>query len=294
MLVLVILLVVLASIALVWAVWAPRMSLGQSLRRIDAYGFGAAAALTTVQAVGDRPSLARRILQRFSPAGYEESLKQQFIRAGDFTATPEKIVMSRFGLPGGALLVGIFMLIANPSLMSLLLVVALVALAFRIPGVMLKRRIKARAQRVEREMPDFIELLAITVEAGLSFDQATQSTVGRMTGPLREEMGMMLQELRMGVSREDAMHHIMDRVDSRNLKTFSRSLIQGQALGVPLGQILRNLAIDMRVRRRQMAEERVQKAPLKIIMAAFFLIFPALLVVLMGPAGFRVYDVLAK
>jgi tight adherence protein C len=147
-----------------------------------------------------------------------------------------------------------------------------------------------RAARLDREIPDFIELLAITVEAGLGFESATQSAISRMSGPLREEFGLMLQEVRMGVARDEAITHVVQRIKSRNLRVFAQALIQGQALGVPLATILKNLAIDMRIRRRQAAEERAQKAPLKMVLVAFCFIFPALLLVLIGPAMFRIYD----
>jgi len=288
-----ILLSVLAAFVLAWAIWQPRLTVGARLRRIDAYGYGVspAAAPTASASDGSRLAGVKRLVDRFSPADWEDRLRHEFVRAGNYSTTPEKLVLFRFALPGVAVVLGMFTLVSGPSMMKLVLVGVMVTLGFKLPGIVLRRRIEARAQIVERAMPDFIELLAITVEAGLSFDAAAQHTVTRMSGPLREEFGLMLQEVRMGVAREEALDHLISRVDSRNLQTFARSLNQGAALGVPLGQILRNLSVDMRIRRKQMAEEQVQKAPIKIILAAFFFIFPSLLVVLMGPAGFRMYDV---
>ena len=115
-----------------------------------------------------------------------------------------------------------------------------------------------------------------------------------MDGPIRDELALMLQEIRMGVARDEAMQHVVDRIDSRNLRVWVRSLVQGNALGVPLGQILRNLSVDMRIRRRQAAEERAQKAPVKMTFPTVFLIFPALLTVLLGPAAFRIIEVFSK
>jgi tight adherence protein C len=286
-----IILAVAAAVALVWAVWQPRLTVGAHLRRIDHYGYGASTPVV-VETPRESPLAAfKRLVDRFSPADWEEKLREEFVRAGDYSATPEKMLVFRFGVPLVVTVLGVFMLVADPAPLKLALVAVSVVLAYKMPGIILARRIKARADRIEREIPDFIELLAITVEAGLSFDAAAQNTIVRMSGPIREEFGLMLQEVRMGVAREEAIAHVTERVDSRNLHTFARSLNQGAALGVPLGQILRNLSTDMRIRRKQMADERVQKTPLKIIMAAFFFIFPALLVVLMGPAGFRMYDV---
>jgi tight adherence protein C len=171
---------------------------------------------------------------------------------------------------------------------------AMLLLSFRLPNLFLERRIKARAEQTDREIPDFIELMAITIEAGLGFEQAAQATISRMEGPIHDEFALMLQEVRMGVARDEAMQHVVDRIDSRNLRVLVRALTQGQALGVPLGQILKDLCLDMRIRRRQAAEEKAQQAPVKMAFPTVLLIFPSLLIILLGPAVFRFADAFLK
>jgi tight adherence protein C len=279
----------LAIAALLWAIALPRMTVGASVRRLDDYGYGTIAGRAAPTTSADA-SLAHRFLQRISPSGYEARVRQQFVRAGIFNATPESILLFRYGLPVVTAIAGAAVLAQSHTLLDVALVAISIVVAFRLPEFVLNRRIRHRAAIFDHDVPDFIELIAITVEAGLGFEAATQAAIGRMAGPLREEFSLMLQEIRMGVARNEAVQHVVDRVDSRNLKVFAQSLVQGQTLGVPLAQILKNLAIDMRLRRRQAAEERAQKAPVKIVLVAFFLILPSLLLIVLGPAAFRIYD----
>jgi tight adherence protein C len=290
-----ILLAALATGALAWAMWLPRYSVARSLRRVEEYGYGGAVTATLPLAPASTDeNRARRLLSRFSPSGYEAALRERFLRAGYYNATPERMLAFRFVGPAAVAVFGAFLIAQNTTLPMIAVVAIALVLAFRVPEFWLSRKIRKRADRVNRELPDFIELLAITVEAGLGFDAATQASIGRMTGPLREEFGLMLQEVRMGAARDVAIAHVVDRVDSRNLRVFAQNLTQGQALGVPLGTILKALASDMRIRRRQDAEEQAQRAPVKMVLVSFALIFPALLVVLLGPAAFRIYDAFVK
>jgi tight adherence protein C len=293
MLVTAVILTALATAMIVRAFVLPRLSVGSNVRRISDYGYAGTRALPQdTAALGHRRVAA--LLRRLSPAGYEERTRERFLRAGDFRATPEKIILFRYGLPVAVGALALVIALGGASLLVDVCMALATVLSLRVPEILLSHRIARRAAEIEHEIPDFIELLAITVEAGLGFEAAAQSTIGRMTGPLREEFGLMLQEVRMGVARDEAIKRVTERVDSRNLKTFARTLIQGQTLGVPLGTILKNLALDMRIRRRQAAEEKAQKAPVKMVLISFALIFPALLVVLLGPAAFRIADYFVK
>ena len=140
----------------------------------------------------------------------------------------------------------------------------------------------ARIQRIDHEMPELVDLLVTTVEAGVGFASSLQMVARRVEGPLGKELRLALQEQSMGLTIEEALEHMLDRVDSPSLRAFVQSILQGQILGVSIGKILRDLAVDMRKRRRQMAEERAQKAPTKILFPLIFLILPSLLIVALG------------
>jgi tight adherence protein C len=131
-------------------------------------------------------------------------------------------------------------------------------------------------------MPELVDLLVTTVEAGVAFASALQLVARRVEGPLGQELRLALQEQNMGMTIEDALQHMLVRIDSVSVRAFVQAILQGQTLGVSIGKILRDLAVDMRQRRRQVAEERAQKAPTKILFPLVLLILPALLIVALG------------
>jgi tight adherence protein C len=159
-----------------------------------------------------------------------------------------------------------------------------------IPLVVLQRRARVRLEEIDYRLPSMIDLLVVTVEAGLGFSTSLQIAAEKLTGPLGDELRLMLQEQRMGLSTRDALKNMAARADTAGMRTFVRSIVQGEELGVSIGQIMRSLAVDMRKLRRSMAEERAQKAPVKILFPLVFLIFPALFILLLGPAVLDLAD----
>jgi len=133
-------------------------------------------------------------------------------------------------------------------------------------------------------MPELIDLLVVTVEAGMSISAALQLAGERMKGPLGDELRIVLQEQRMGLTPVQALENMVGRVPTPGVEAFVRTMVQGQLLGVTIGQILRSLAIEMRKRRRAQVEQQAQKAPIKMLFPLVFMIFPALFVILLGPA----------
>jgi tight adherence protein C len=156
------------------------------------------------------------------------------------------------------------------------------AMGWVLPSFFLKRRAARRLAEIDLETPELVDLLVTTVEAGVGFASALQLVARRVEGPLGQELRLTLQEQNMGLTIEDSLQNMLLRVDSMSLRTFVQAIVQGQLLGVSIGKILRDLAIDMRKRRRQLAEERAQKAPLKILFPLVFLILPAMMIVILG------------
>ncbi|HUP33484.1 MAG TPA: type II secretion system F family protein [Gaiellaceae bacterium] len=165
---------------------------------------------------------------------------------------------------------------------ALLGVFMLLGLGWVLPPFLLKRRGTLRLQAVDREMPELVDLLVTTVEAGLGFAASLQLVTRRIEGPLGQELRLVLQEQSMGLTIEEALENLLARVDSASLRAFVQAIVQGQMLGVSIGKILRDLAVDMRKRRRQAGEERAQKAATKILFPLVFFILPALLIVALG------------
>lgn len=170
----------------------------------------------------------------------------------------------------------------------LFLIVAL-ACGMLLPEYLLSMRIKERRREVVRALPDVLDLLTVSVEAGLGFDLALVRVTERFPGVLAQELGRALQEMKLGRSRREALQDMADRVGAEDLSNFVRSLVQADQLGVGMGNILRLQSDEIRRKRRQRAEEQAMKAPVKMLFPLLFFIFPALFVVLLGPAMMQIF-----
>lgn len=166
----------------------------------------------------------------------------------------------------------------------------LTSLGWFAPSVLVKRRARLRVEQVDREVPELVDLLVTTVEAGVAFGGGLQLAARSIRGPLGDELRLALHEQSLGLTPEQALRNLGGRVDSPALRAFTQALIQGESLGVSIGKVLRDLAIDMRKRRRQAAEERAQKSPTKILFPLVMLILPAMFIVTLGPVLVRVLE----
>ena len=160
------------------------------------------------------------------------------------------------------------------------------------PEVVLTRKIDERKSAVEKDLPDVIDLLVISVEAGLGFEAALGRVVQNVPGELSDEFSRMLQETRVGVSRHDAMKNLSERTNVDDLNSFILAMNQADAFGVSVSRMLRVQADEIRVRRRQRAQERAFAAPVKMVFPLVLCIFPAIFVVLLGPAMIQIFDTL--
>jgi tight adherence protein C len=174
--------------------------------------------------------------------------------------------------------------------MRLLILFGPPLLGFFGPDAWLRRHIDERKSSMQKALPDTLDLLVISVEAGLGFDSALARVVQTVPGALSEEFFRMLQETRVGVSRRDAMRHLLDRTDLDELRSFLLAMMQAEAFGVTIARVLRVQADEMRVKRRQRAQEKAFAAPVKLVFPLVFCIFPSLFIVLLGPAAIQIGD----
>jgi len=166
----------------------------------------------------------------------------------------------------------------------LLLAIAAAGLGFIAPDFVVSSKARSRRDRIRAELPDALDLMAVSVEAGMGFDGAIAKLTEHMHGPLADEFGLTLGEIRIGESRQDALKKLADRTDTPELSSFVRSIIQADQLGISLGRILRVQATDSRLKRQAAAEEKAMKAPIKMLFPTVLFIFPAMFLVILGPA----------
>jgi tight adherence protein C len=159
-----------------------------------------------------------------------------------------------------------------------------VLVGFLGPDYFVSMYARRRKERVRAALPDALDLLAVSVEAGLGLDGAIAKLTEHMEGPLADEFGLTLSEMRIGESRGEALKRMAERVDTPELSAFTRSIIQADQLGTSLGRILRVQAADTRLRRQATAEEKAMKAPIKMLFPTVLFIFPAMFLVILGPA----------
>ena len=183
----------------------------------------------------------------------------------------------------GPVLVVLLSVVGGFSLRLVIIGAVMTLMGWRLPLVRVQRRARHRIERIDREVPELVDLLVTTVEGGVGFAAGLQLASRSIEGPLGQELRLALREQSLGLSPEEALRNLSLRVDSPAMAAFTQALVQGESLGVSIGAILRDLAIDMRKRRRQMAEERAQKTPTKILFPLIVLILPAMFIVALGP-----------
>ncbi len=260
-----------------------------TVTQAKSYGFAAERPREPLETVRRKPVMQLAaglggLVERVFGVG-EHGVRQLLLAAGKYDTDPMTIVGFRVL---GAALAPVWFWLSISAGMSILVVVAGTVVVgiggWMAPVVALTRRARFRKSRIDYELPELIDLLVVTLEAGLSFLASLHLAADRLEeGPLGAELRLMLHEQRMGLGVNDALESMLRRAETPSLRTFVRSVVQGETLGVSMGAIMRNLAVEMRKRRRAMAEQRAQKAPTKMLFPLIFLIFPAMFVVLLGP-----------
>jgi tight adherence protein C len=273
---------------------------------------GVARSLAAVEAINAAPASMRRDLdkpfnervtgpfvgwltrlgRRFTPADQTARMKRKLDLAGNPAGwdTDRILAFKVLGLfLGGA--VGIILpLLFGNVLWAIVFGVGLAVLGFYLPNIILYQTAYNRSDQIRRELPDALDLLVISVESGLGFDAALSQVARNTTGPLADEFFRVLQEMQLGTGRPDAMRALVDRTDVSDLRGFVTSMIQADTFGIPVAQVLRVQAREMRIRRTQRVEEAAQKVPVKILFPLIFCILPALFIVILGPAIISIID----
>jgi tight adherence protein C len=223
---------------------------------------------------------------RINPRTNVETLRMRLLGAGmgqQITPTTLLAAKAVFALLGAFLGVVVGAALGGTGT-ALLLALAFGAGGFMAPDTVVSAKARTRRERVRGQLPDALDLLAVSVEAGLGFDGAIAKLTEHMEGPLTEEFGLTLSEIRIGESRQDALKRLSDRVGVPEVASFTRSIIQADQLGTSLSRILRVQAADTRLRRQAAAEEKAMKAPIKMLFPTVLFIFPAMFLVILGPA----------
>ena len=230
---------------------------------------------------------------KLNPKLSVESISARLLAAGlAQRLTPANFLSIKGGGTVGGGLLGLFLAaMASPAL-GILLVPMFAAAGFIGPEMVLSSRIRSRREAVRCDLPDALDILAVSVEAGLGFDGAITKLTEHMKGALVEEFGLLLSEIRMGESRQAALKNMAARVGAPELSAFVRAIVQADQLGISLGRILRVQAADSRLRRQAAAEEKAMKAPIKMLFPTVIFIFPAMFMVLLGPALMNILKVL--
>lgn len=274
----------------------------ETIEQIGAYGF--AGSLPSSAASEPRKSLRSHFDDIAGTAGNwlarhfsrlrGKDYRSRLVSAGMYTWTPDRLLgtqaLSAVGL--SFVMLWLSKLAGASSALLLLILVGTAVLGWVLPMYIVNSRARTRREQVERGLPDLIDLLVVTLEAGLSFPQSLKLASAKIKEPLASEVRLTLQEQNMGLTLVEALDHLLVRVDTPGVRMFSRSIAQGETMGVSTGQIMRNLAVELRKRQRAYAEERAQKAPVKILFPIMFLIMPALFIVLLLPVMITIMDVL--
>jgi tight adherence protein C len=260
-----------------------------NVRRIDmTRSFTERAVVPFVGALGN-------IAKRITPIGMRDRIARQLVLSGSPPGLDANRVaaMKVFGsLAGVALGAGLALLAGIPHAFIVGGGVFLGFFGYLLPGAGLGQRAVHRQDAILRALPDTMDLLTISVEAGLGFDAALAYVRKNVPGPLSEEIGRMLQEMQIGVSRTDALRQIAERSNVDELKAFVLAMVQADTFGISVAKVLRAQAVELRVRRRQRAEEKAHKVAVKLLFPLIIGFLPSLFIVILGPAAIRILDTL--
>ena len=236
---------------------------------------------------------AQRMGRRLTPEDASDRIREKLEKAGNpFGWTVERVMAGKVVGFGGALVLSLVVALAmGLGFVSTLGLVVIMSLAgYMAPNMYISHQTSDRSEKVARALPDAIDLLTISVESGLGFDAAVAQVARNTEGPLADEFARMLQEMQIGRGRSEALRSMAERSSLADLRSFVGAMVQADAFGIPVGQVLRVQSSEIRIKRRQWAEELAQKVPVKILVPLIFCILPCLFIAVLGPAAISVMD----
>lgn len=259
------------------------------LRNVQAnLGLGSKATGSALSATGQFAALSHRV----TPKGYAAWLDRQLAGAGRPKDWPlGRVIMVKPLLALAGAVLGLFLVAGNPTATGFVLMVGVTALAYFVPDILIRNRAQKRREAIKLELPDSLDQMLISVQAGLGFETAMARAGQNGKGPLAEELIRTLQDIQVGRSRKEAYLSMAQRVDVPDLRSFVRAVVQADTYGIAIAQVLNSQAKDMRVKRRQRAEEHAMKMPVKMLFPLIFTILPTLFIVLLGPTVMSMIEV---
>jgi len=268
-----------------------------ALKRAAAYGAARREEGQEIERFKERvlvPAVERlaALALRINPKASADAIGSRLIAAGvSSRITTSQFLAVKSGVALAGVVVALLFGVGVGPVAAMVLAPLFAGLGFFAPETFLSLKIRGRREQIRSELPDALDLLAVSVEAGLGFDGAVTKLTEHMSGPLIDEFGLMLNEIRVGEARAVALRKMSERVDANELSSLVRAVIQADQLGISLGRILRVQAADTRLRRQAAAEEKAMKAPIKMLFPTVFLIFPAMFIVVLGPAMLNIMSV---
>lgn len=228
-------------------------------------------------------------LVRISPRGWGDKIERNITMAGlSGRLTLEQVTIVKVGIAAGLFLFGWLGPISDLDL-GLLITVSIAAVGFLLPDIWLSRKAEQRQYRIQIELPDVLDQVSLSMQAGLGFEAAVARAARVGTGPLAAELNRTVQEIQLGVSRSDALRNLADRTDAPDMNSFVIAVVQAEEYGLAITKVLEVQADELRDKRRQRAEERALRIPVLLIFPLALCIFPTILIVLLGPALIRIY-----
>jgi len=240
-----------------------------------------------IRSSGDNEFAA--LARRLTPGSYSAKVDRLLATAGRPASWPlDRVLMMKPLLALAGALLGLLMFSSNPGTGIFVLGVAMAAFGYFLPDLLAYNAGIKRQQAIQLELPNTLDQLLISVEAGLGLESAMARVAAGGQGPLAEEMGRTLQEMQVGRSRREAYAAMADRSTVGDLKSFVRAVVQADKYGIGIARVLRTQAGQMRIKRRQRAEETAMKLPVKILFPLLVFIFPTLFIVILGPAAINI------
>jgi len=246
---------------------------------------------SVVSAAGQLAALSRKV----TPKGYAAWLDKQLAGAGRPKDWPlGRVIMVKPLLALTGAILGTMLVAGSPTITNVLLMVGVTALAYFVPDILIRNNAQKRREQIKLELPDTLDQMLISVQAGLGFETAMARAGQNGKGPLADELIRTLQDIQVGRSRKEAYLAMAQRVDVPDLRSFVRAVVQADSYGIAIAGVLHAQAKDMRVKRRQRAEEHAMKMPVKMLFPLIFFILPTLFIVVLGPTAMSIMDLFAK